>query len=169
MLRLLRPEQYLTNIYDLPVAELAQTGFRGIILDLDNTLVAWDTPAPDEQLLNWLDQLKASGFRICILSNNRHQRVQLFSEKAGVKFVAKAGKPGRRSYRQALSILNTRPAETIAVGDQLFTDVLGGNRCGIRTYLVRPIADREFIGTQIVRKFERLVLRQMKIAGGPGA
>lgn len=166
MLRMLRPEQYLDSIYDLPLETLYDEGVRGIILDLDNTLVAWNDPHPNEKLLDWLERLHQLKFRTCILSNNTTQRVQQFAEKAGVQALAHASKPRRGAYRQAMKLLRTQPNETIAVGDQLFTDVLGGNRCGIRTFLVRPVAQREFVGTQLVRNVERLILRQLNIPGG---
>lgn len=169
MFQLFRPESYLDTVYDLPLDYLADQGIRGIILDLDNTLVAWNDPNPTEKLMRWFDELSERNFRVCILSNNTMQRVKLFAERAGVQALAHASKPRRGAYRTAMQMMNTGPDETIAVGDQLFTDVLGGNRSGIRTYLVRPVAQREFIGTQLVRNVERLILSQMDIPGrSPG-
>ena len=111
----------------LPFAELYEEGLRGIVFDIDNTLVPPDAPA-DERSRELVRRLRALGFRICLVSNNRGPRVQSFAEELGLPFVAKALKPRRYGYRRAMRIMRTRPEETVSVGDQLFTDIWGANR-----------------------------------------
>lgn len=164
-MRILRPAEYLQSIFEIDLARLKQLGKRAIILDLDNTLVRWNDPDPTPGLLTWLDEVKAKGFLPCIVSNNSGPRVSEFAAKVGIPFIPKATKPRRKGFREAMARLGVTPAETVVVGDQIFTDVLGGNRSGAYTILVVPIDPREFIGTRIVRQVERQVLRYLNRKG----
>lgn len=158
---MLRPAEYRESIFAIDLDKLRDRGIRGLILDLDNTLVKWNDPEPTEGLLRWLEQVRAMGIAPCIVSNNSGPRVQSFAAKVGVPFIPKAIKPRRKGFRAAMRLLGVTPAQTAVVGDQIFTDVMGGNRCGAHTILVVPIDSREFIGTRVLRMMERLVLRYL--------
>lgn len=162
---ILQPAEYLQSIFEIDLARLKQMGKRAIILDLDNTLVRWNDPEPTPGLLTWLDEVRAKGFTPCIVSNNSGPRVSEFAAKVGIPFIPKATKPRRKGFFEAMERLGVSPAETVVVGDQIFTDVLGGNRSGAYTILVVPIDPREFIGTRIVRQVERRVLRYLDRKG----
>ncbi|MFZ5823834.1 MAG: YqeG family HAD IIIA-type phosphatase [Bacillota bacterium] len=164
-MRILRPAEYRQSIFEIDLARLKQKGKRAIILDLDNTLVRWNDPDPTPGLMTWLDEVKAKGFVVCIVSNNSGARVSEFAAKVGIPFVPKATKPRRKGFREAMEQLGVTPEETVVVGDQIFTDVLGGNRSGAYTILVVPIDPREFIGTRLVRQVERRVLRYLDRKG----
>lgn len=164
-MRILRPAEYRQSIFEIDLARLKHMGKRAIILDLDNTLVRWNDPDPTPGLLTWLDQVKAKGFQPCIVSNNSGPRVSEFAAKVGIPFIPKATKPRRKGFVEAMERLGVTPAETVVVGDQIFTDVLGGNRSGAYTILVVPIDPREFIGTRLVRQVERRVLRYLDRKG----
>ena len=170
MWRLLTPDWFVPSIYDIDLDALWAQGVRGLIVDLDNTLARRDQPLPDERLRRWLDQARGRGFKICILSNNLEHRVQLFARACGVPAVHAATKPRRRAFQRALALIGLSPQEAAVIGDQLFTDVLGGNRLGMVTVLVVPLPGREFIGTRLVRLGERWVLRRLARSwrGGPG-
>lgn len=155
----LRPGEYRESIFKIDLERLRQRGIRAIMLDLDNTLVQWNHPEPPAGLVVWLERVKAAGFSVCIVSNNSGTRVSQFAGKVGIPFIAKAGKPRRKGFRAAMALLGVTPAQTAVVGDQIFTDVLGGNRAGAHTILVVPLDPREFIGTRLVRTVERLILR----------
>jgi uncharacterized protein len=159
-MRLLRPDEYRRSLFAIDLDRLHQRGIRAIIVDLDNTLVPWNDPHPTEQLLHWLTGARARGFAVCICSNNRGRRVEEFAGALGIPFVARAIKPSRRGFRRAMELLGVRPAETAVIGDQLFTDVVGGNRAGAYTILVQPMdVSREFILTRLInRPAERLAL-----------
>lgn len=159
------PDYYLSSIYDLDLDILHAKGIRGIITDLDNTLVSWDDPLPNPGLLDWLKKIQDKGFSVYIVSNNSQERVRKFADAFGVPAISKAVKPRRRAFRVACEAMGVTVDETAVIGDQIFTDVLGGNRLGVYTILVVPVGDKEFFGTKIMRKLEGLVLRRLKARG----
>ncbi len=145
--------------------ELRAAGIKAVILDLDNTIVPWRGRTPARELFAWLDRFREADMPICIVSNNGSERVWKFADTIRVPAIPNARKPGRKAFRQALALLGTKPSETAVIGDQLFTDVLGGNRLGLFTILVQPIDQREFIGTRLVRQVERRVLAWLRKRG----
>lgn len=161
MWRLLTPDWMVPSIYQVDLDALRSRGVRGLIVDLDNTLAPRDQALPDESLLHWIDRAKQRGFRLCILSNNLETRVQSFARACGIPAVHAATKPRRRAFARALAVVGLRPSEVAVIGDQLFTDVLGGNRLGMMTVLVVPLGGPEFVGTRLVRLLERWVLCRM--------
>jgi len=159
----LRPQEYVTSIYHIHLDRLWQAGIRGIVTDLDNTLVEWNSPVAPPKLVAWLDHVREQGFRVCIVSNNDQLRVSQFAGPLGIASLSKAHKPRRDAFLWALRTLSTKAGETCMIGDQLFTDILGGNRLGFYTILVRPVHVREFPGTRAVRLLERIVLRKVQL------
>lgn len=159
VLRILVPDQYVPSIFAVDPESLYAKGIRGVMTDLDNTLVAWNEPQAPDRLVHWLDGLRRRGLRVCIVSNNKEVRVRPFAEALSIPAVYEAGKPRTRAFRQALDILGTLPSQTAMIGDQLFTDIAGGNRMGMYTILVVPISKKEWVGTRIMRIVERRVLR----------
>ena len=160
-MRLLRPAEYRRSIFEIDLDRLKQKGYTAIMLDLDNTLVRWNDPDPTPRLMDWLAKVQQMGFKPCIVSNNSGARVQEFAAKVGIPFIPKAIKPRRTGFRKAMERLGVSATQTVVVGDQIFTDILGGNRSGAYTILVVPIDPREFIFTQMVRKVERRVLKYL--------
>jgi HAD superfamily phosphatase (TIGR01668 family) len=158
---LLRPGRIYGSILDVSLAELSRLGIRGIIIDIDNTLTEWHSPILPEGAAAWLEQAGREGIRLCFVSNNSARRARDVADKAGIPFVAKAQKPRRRSFRKAMEIMSTAPGQTAVIGDQLFTDILGGNRMGLLTILVTPISRREFFGTRLMRLVEAIFLRRV--------
>ncbi|PKM83469.1 MAG: YqeG family HAD IIIA-type phosphatase [Firmicutes bacterium HGW-Firmicutes-13] len=165
MLNLLCPNVYLKSIYDLDLDKLKKNGIKGIITDLDNTLIAWNQNQMIPKLDQWFNELKKENFKICIVSNNSQERVNLFADSLNIPAIPKAEKPRRKAFRLALQELKIMPHEGAVIGDQVFTDVLGGNRMGLFTVLVLPVSEHEFIGTKFVRKVERHVLQALKKKG----
>jgi uncharacterized protein len=153
------PDEYVESIADIDLDKLWNAGIRLILTDLDNTLVPWNYPDVTEDLAKWLEAARAKGFQVCILSNNQGPRVKAFAEKANVPYIAPARKPKARAYHEALARFGANPATAVMIGDQLFTDIQGGKRCGIYTILVLPIDPKEWWGTRVVRKFERIVMK----------
>lgn len=158
--RWLRPDAEADSIYAIDPAALRAGGIRGVILDLDNTIVpwgAWDVPAA---LGHWIAAARGADLRLCIVSNNAGARVAHIAAALDLPAVPGAWKPlGRRALRQALGILGTEPGTTALIGDQVFTDVLGGNWLGLHTILVHPQSAREFPLTRLTRLAERLAGR----------
>ena len=128
------------DIYELTGEALARRGFRLLLADLDNTLVPYGVPLPDEKLKAWRDDLAHHGVTLFILSNNRHaDRPRIFAEGLDVPYIGHAGKPKTPSFRRAMERMGVTKEQTAIVGDQVFTDVLGGNRAGVSAILVEPI------------------------------
>lgn len=165
---LFMPDLYLVSVFDIDLEYLERRGIRGIILDLDNTLVQWNHPEPTEPLVAWLERVRAAGFRACIVSNNTSERVACFVRSLDVPGIPKAIKPRRGSFRRAMGLMGTTAADTAVVGDQIFTDILGGRRLGLFTILVHPVSGREFIGTRLVRAMEGFWLRYLQRRGRLG-
>jgi uncharacterized protein len=161
----LRPNEYVPSIYDIHLDKLWQTGHRLILSDLDNTLVAWNYPEVSQELATWFRTAKAHGFEICIISNNKGPRVKLFAQRAGLDYIAAANKPKPDAFLQALKRFSRQASQTVMIGDQLFTDIQGGNRCGLHTILVLPIHPREWWGTRVVRIPERFAMRMLERGG----
>lgn len=128
------------NIYEISGAALGRRGIRLLLAYLDNTLVPYGVPLPDEKLKGWRDELAAHGVTLFILSNNRHEsRPRTFAQALDVPYIGHAGKPKTASFVKAMEQMGVAPEQTAIVGDQIFTDVLGGNRAGVATILVKPI------------------------------
>lgn len=160
----LRPDMLAKTVYDVDYGSVYASGVRGIIFDIDNTLVAHGDPA-NENVKALLDSLKAQGFRICLISNNSEKRVVPFAESCAVRYVCRAKKPRRSAFFHAMEVLGTGTADTLFVGDQLLTDVLGANRAGIRTCMVIPVdrrSERGDIPMFLKRFLEYGVLRRRK-------
>ncbi|MCS6775400.1 MAG: YqeG family HAD IIIA-type phosphatase [Chloroherpetonaceae bacterium] len=166
-LHLFCPDRLVNSVLEIAPAELRQQGIRGIILDLDNTLVPWRREEISPDVMAWLTRLKSEGFQLCILSNSvLSRRSERIATLLGCPNVRQARKPRRQGFRRAMEAMGTTPAETAVIGDQMFTDILGGNRSGIYTIMVRPLHSREFLYTRLVsRPPERLLLRLFRRRG----
>ena len=137
--------------------KLYADGVRGLIFDIDNTLVPHGAPA-DARAVKLFERLRAIGFRCCLISNNQEKRVKMFNEPIQVDYVYNAHKPSTRNYIRAMEIMGTDRESTVFIGDQLFTDVWGAKRAGIPNILVKPIHPKEEIQIVLKRYLERLVL-----------
>ena len=157
MFKMFFPDEYLESTYRINFEELYRKGYRGIIFDIDNTLVPHGAPS-DEKSEKLFENLKQIGFQCCLLSNNQYQRVSSFNEKIQVHFIENAHKPSRKNYLKAMDIMGTSLENTLFVGDQLFTDVYGAKRVGIHNILVKPIHPKEEIQIVLKRKLEKIVL-----------
>lgn len=157
------PGEYLNSTYVIDFDKLYKDGYRGVIFDVDNTLVPHGAPA-DERAIALFAHLKELGFSCMLLSNNKEPRVKSFNDVVQVNYMFKANKPFPANYRKAMEIMGTTTENTLFVGDQIFTDVMGGNLAGIRTILVKPIHPKEEIQIVIKRIPEKLVLFFYKIA-----
>lgn len=162
MLRLLYPRLYVDCLLDIPLDRLESLKIKAFILDLDNTITEWNSNHIREEIQEWFYQIRKREFKACILSNNKEERIMKVARALDIPYVHRAKKPRRGGYYQAISLMGVKPQETAVIGDQIFTDVLGGKRAGLFTILVVPIARREFMGTKVSRSLEYLVLRRLK-------
>ncbi len=164
MLRWLRPASQVPTVYDIDLTALRSRGIRGVILDLDNTIVPWGSREVSPRLPGWIAAARDADLRLCIVSNNMGSRVSAIAAQLGLPVVAGALKPRRHALRRALGVMGTTPEATALVGDQLLTDILGGNRLGLHTILVRPQSRHEFVLTRLVRLVERIVRRRGSVS-----
>ena len=162
MKKLLHPDMSVKSVFHIPLEHLQNKGIRALIIDLDNTVTEWNRWDISAEAEEWFRQIKIMGFKACIVSNNRGERVAIIARKLGIPSISKATKPRRRAFTQALKLLNVKRCEAAVVGDQIFTDILGGNRMGLLTVLVDPISRREFFGTRFFRFLERAVRKPKK-------
>ena len=151
------PDRQSHSTYLVDFEELYRQGYRGIIFDIDNTLVPHGAEA-DARCIELFERLKRIGFSTMLLSNNKEGRVKLFNEKIQTGYIFKAGKPGKKNYYKAMEQMGTEVDNTLFVGDQLFTDIWGAKRVGIYSILVAPIHPKEEIQIVLKRYPEKLVL-----------
>lgn len=161
MIAHLKPGRRAPSVYEVDFSKEYADGVRGLILDIDNTLVAQDAPA-DERAAKLIRDLKEQGFRICLISNNGLQRVKSFADAVGADFyVEHAKKPSRKAYLRALQALSADREKTLFIGDQLFTDIWGANRAGLRHILVDPVDPHsDTVPIRLKRLLEKPFLRQ---------
>lgn len=163
--KFLCPKQYVEDLYRINLQDLKNRGIKGLILDLDNTLMPWNDHTVYPEVQAWVGALKDAGFRACIVSNNSSRREEKIKEMFKIPAFWKAVKPRRCTFRKALKAMDLRPFQAAVVGDQVFTDIWGGNRLGLYTILVRPLNKREFWGTMFMRKIEKVVLMSLRRKG----
>lgn len=151
------PCEYVKSVSDIEFKKLYDSGIKAVIFDIDNTLVFQDEDSTEEteRLFSALHKL---GLKTMILSNNNEERVRRFLRNIDSPYICKAYKPFRKGYLRALEMLAVEKEQAVFVGDQLFTDILGANRCGIRSILVRYI-EKSGSKPQLRRRFEKVILR----------
>ncbi len=157
MLQTFYPSTECNSTYDIDFQRMYDLGYRGIIFDIDNTLVPHGAPA-DEKAIALFEKLREIGFQTLMLSNNKEPRVKSFCEQVGSDYIFKAGKPKKTGYEKAMERMGTTKETTFFVGDQLFTDVWGAKRTGLYSVLVKPIHPKEEIQIVLKRYLERIVL-----------
>ena len=156
------PDIFLDTVFDIDTEELKKNGIKAFVFDIDNTLATYAMPVADERTADWVKTLKEEGFGVFIVSNNDRQRVKVFSENIGVPYFGKALKPLNFYLKKACKKMGVSPKEVALVGDQLFTDIWGGNLFGMTTILVKPISEVEDGFVRFKRRFERQILKKIK-------
>ena len=157
MFRCFFPDEYVDSTYVIDFEKLYKEGIRGVIFDIDNTLVPHGAPA-DERAIRLFARLRSIGLDYCLISNNQLPRVKPFADAVQAKFVEDAHKPSRKNYLKAMKLMHVDLDSCIFVGDQIFTDVYGAKRCGMRTILVKPLHPKEEIQIVLKRYLEKIVL-----------
>ena len=157
------PEYLFRSVSHITPEFLRSQGVQGLVLDVDNTLTTHDDPTPHPDIAAWLDGMRQAGVGMMIVSNNTEERVRPFAEILELPYVADGKKPGNDGMRRAAEKLGgLRPEETAVIGDQIFTDVWGGNRFGALTIMVAPLGPEIVPFIKLKRVAEKLVLRGRK-------
>lgn len=158
MISLLSPDIYCADVHGIDLDALFAEGIDTLLVDLDNTLLPRDSNEVPDNLRAWIDLLRERGLSICLVSNNWHERVKAVADELGIALVSKALKPLPFAFLRALSIVGSTRRRAVVIGDQMFTDVLGGNLLGMKTVLVKPLSATDLPHTLFLRRIEMLLL-----------
>lgn len=162
MLKRFFPDIYVKSIFELPLDELKKRGIKALIFDIDNTVAPFDVDEPDDKTAELFEKFRKNGFSLCLLSNNKENRVTLFNRKLKAHAVWRAGKPGVKKLYDAMKALGTDKNSTAIVGDQVFTDMYCGHRAGVLAIYTEPICRRDQLITKVKRGAEKVVLNIYK-------
>lgn len=151
------PDECAESVYQIDFSEWYKKGYRGVMFDIDNTLVPHGADATAEAVA-FFKKLQEMGWKTCLISNNKEARVKRFNQEIKSLYLYDAHKPFRAGYQKAMKLMGTKPENTLLIGDQLFTDVYGAKRSGIYSILTAPIHPKEEIQIVLKRRLERVVL-----------
>lgn len=157
-----RPTYVVEAVYDLKVEDLLENNIHAILVDLDNTLIAWNNPEGTAEVRYWLDKMTAADIAVVVVSNNKESRVEKAVSKFGVDFVSRAMKPFAFGINKVIERYGFNPEEVIMVGDQLMTDIRASHRAGIRSVLVKPIVKSDAWNTKFNRWRERRMIKKLE-------
>ncbi len=166
---LLKPDRFFVSVLDITPELLAAAGVKGLILDLDNTLLPRTEHTVPANLAAWVSEVQAAGIKCVCLSNNWHERVVDTAASLGLDFVGKAVKPLPHGFIIARRRLGLRRREVAVVGDQVFTDILGAHLGGLRGFMVLPLVKQDLWHTLLLRHVEHFITRNMVPEGGERA
>lgn len=162
MKRLLRkyflPSDYVNRFTDISPEYLKSHNKSAVMIDLDNTLVAFDDPDSNDEVIEWIEQLKTAKIQVLILSNGKRPRVDRFSKNLGIDYIYNARKPAMRGFHRGITMLGVSKKDVVMIGDQLMTDVFGANRTRIDSILVLPIKEKDLPITRFNRLLERRIM-----------
>lgn len=154
------PKEYLDSVKEISIELLEKNHIKGLILDVDNTLIDFDKKMPDG-VEEWAQNLKKVGIKLCILSNsNKVDKVKGVADKLEIPFLYFAKKPFKSGFKKAKAVLGIEAENIAVVGDQIMTDVIGANRSHMFSILVKPIEEKDYLLTKIKRPLERLIIQR---------
>ncbi|MBN2851370.1 MAG: YqeG family HAD IIIA-type phosphatase [Clostridia bacterium] len=154
------PDYRAKSIFEIDYDKLRKLGIKGILIDIDNTLVPMHTRIPTEEAINWVKEMIHLDFKVCILSNANHERTSLFKDILAVTGVGMAFKPRKKGYLKALEVLALENTQCVMIGDQLLTDIKGGNKINMMTVLTEVLDKNEHWFVRLKRVIENLFLRK---------
>lgn len=162
---LFRPDEYYASVLDIDPADLVARGFKAVLLDVDNTLMARSETQVPVDMLAWVEACRAAGLQTLVISNSFQDRVVSAVKQLGCEFIGKAMKPLPGGFKRAEQLLGIKPKQMVMVGDQTYTDILGANLAGVHSILVLPLGSEDLPHTRVLRKLDALFLLGMKPKG----
>ena len=156
------PDIYQKSIYAINYDALLARGIRFLLFDLDNTIAPITMKEPNKKTKDFFEELKRKGFKVIIFSNSSIIRTKTFKEMLGVDCISNAWKPFKGKYKKLIKTYNMQEPQVACIGDQLLTDITGGNKIGLTTILVNPVGVKERFGTRINRHFEKKILSKLR-------
>ena len=167
MLNKFKPTWMVESIYHITPEQLEKNNIKGVLTDLDNTLIAWNNPEGTQELKDWISLMKENAIPVVIISNNSDKRIKIIADKLQLPYVPRSLKPSHRGYIKAAKQLQLPLDQCLMVGDQLLTDVFGANRTGVKSVWVMPSINSDGWNTRINRFFERKLLKRL-LKNDPG-
>ena len=156
----LYPNKYFESVKDITIEFLNENNIKALILDVDNTIIDINRKMPDG-IKKWCDDLRQKGIKFCILSNtNKIDKAKNAAEELDLPYFYFATKPLKRGFKKAVKLLDEKEENIAAIGDQIFTDVVGANRCKMFSILVKPISEKDIFTTRLKRPIEKLVINK---------
>ncbi|MDO8880767.1 MAG: YqeG family HAD IIIA-type phosphatase [Coriobacteriia bacterium] len=155
---MLRPDHYVSDVLAIDLAALAASGVKALLLDIDNTLLPLDQSGLSPEIASWIASLPDAGLGAYLVSNNWHGHIHARADEIGLPVIAKAAKPLPFGFRAAARALGVSTRECAVVGDQVFTDILGGRLAGATTVLVCPLSSTDLPHTLVLRRIERVIM-----------
>ncbi|MBP3707903.1 MAG: YqeG family HAD IIIA-type phosphatase [Clostridia bacterium] len=157
---ILYPDLYCEGVTAVTIEILRQHNIKGLILDIDNTLIDYDRNM-DEKIKLWVNELKEKGIKFCIVSNtNKVDKVKKVSEDLDIPYFYFAKKPFKKGFLKAKELMGLESRNIAAIGDQIATDILGANRCGMFSILVKPISEKDIFMTKVKRPIEKIIINR---------
>lgn len=157
-----KPDMYQKSIYSIDYDKLKERGIKCLLIDLDNTLVSPFVKKPNDRIKELFNELKEKGFQIIIFSNALNRRIKPFKEELCVEAISFACKPKIKKYKKLLEEKHLNESEVAMIGDQLLTDIVGGNKVGITTILINPVSSKDNFPTNISRLYERHIMKKLR-------
>ena len=161
LLDIVRPNIQVNSLREIPLEVLKEKGIMYLLFDLDNTIVPYNDPHIPGEVIDWFQEIKAAGFYPCLVSNNHGPRVEDAAGKLGIPYICDAKKPWGDGFRRAISMLGAEKAQTAVIGDQLLTDMAGGNKDHFFTILVEPMKSKEYWFTTFFSRRVEKVLKKL--------
>ncbi len=155
---LFKPDDIVSSVAAIDLDALVEAGIRGLFVDLDNTLLSRENSEVPDFVMEWLGRAKQSDLKICLVSNNWHSTVFAVAERLGLPIIHKSMKPFPLAYMIARKRMGLKARESVGIGDQLMTDVLGSHLSGMKAIMVLPLAAKDLPHTLFLRRFERLLM-----------
>lgn len=165
------PDMYQKSIYHIDYDKLAEDGIKCILFDLDNTCVPYKDREPNKKLVDLFEMLKDMGFKLIIFSNATKKRIKPFKDKLNVDALARAEKPNKKNFLKIIKLFKYDLSEVVIIGDQLYKDILGGNKVGIKTILVNPMSKDDMFFTKLIFrplesiKYKKLAHNKLLVRG----
>lgn len=165
MLGKFKPDSYKQSVFEITPEYLRKHKIKGIITDLDNTLVEWNRMEATDEIIAWFELMRSNDIQIAIVSNNNEERVGNFATPHQIPFFHRARKPLVTHFKNAIDLFQLSKSEVCVIGDQLLTDIFGGNRLGVHTILVQPVASTDGFFTRFNRRVEKIILYSLRKNG----
>lgn len=159
-MNIIYPKYIFENVQSISLELLKKNKIEGIVLDLDNTLIDYDENLSSD-VISWVNNIKEQGFKICILSNtNNMNKVKVAADKLGIEYLYSARKPMKKGFVKVIKLFDIIPEKIAIIGDQIFTDIIGGNKMNMLSIYVKPINKREDWYTKWKRPIEAIILKK---------